>query len=60
VARKPRNFTFDPSGRFVYVASQDDHIIQVWAIDNKTGALTNTHQDIVVKAPVSLHFIKKW
>jgi len=60
VARKPRNFTFDPSGRFVYVASQDDHIIQVWAFNNKTGALTNIHQDIAVKAPVSLHFIKKW
>ena len=59
VGRKPRNFTFDPSGRFVYVACQDDHKVQVWAFNNKTGALTDTHQDIAVKAPVCLHFIKK-
>jgi 6-phosphogluconolactonase (cycloisomerase 2 family) len=59
VGRKPRNFSFDPSGRFVYVACQDDHKVQVWAFNNQTGTLTDTHQDIAVKAPVCLHFIKK-
>lgn len=59
VGRKPRNFTFDPSGRFVYVACQDDHKVQIFSFNNKTGALRDTHQDIAVKAPVCLHFSKK-
>lgn len=59
VARKPRNFNFDPTGRFVYVASQDDHKVEIYSFNDQTGELTNTHQDILVKAPVSLHFIEK-
>ena len=59
VARKPRNFSFDPTGHFVLVASQDDHKVEVYAFNDQTGELTNTHQDILVKAPVSLHFIEK-
>lgn len=59
VARKPRNFNFDPTGHFVFVASQDDHKVEVYSFNDQTGELTNTHQDIMVKAPVSLHFIEK-
>jgi enamine deaminase RidA (YjgF/YER057c/UK114 family) len=59
VARKPRNFSFDPTGHFVYVASQDDHKVEVYSFNDQTGELTNTHQDIIVQAPVSLHFIEK-
>jgi 6-phosphogluconolactonase len=59
VARKPRNFNFDPTGKFVYVASQDDHKVEVYSFNDQTGELNNTHQDILVKAPVSLHFIEK-
>jgi 6-phosphogluconolactonase len=59
VARKPRNFNFDPTGNFVLIASQDDHKVEVYAFNDQTGELTNTHQDILVKAPVSLHFIEK-
>jgi len=59
VARKPRNFNFDPSGHFVFVASQDDHKVEIYSFNDQTGELRNTHQDIMVKAPVSLHFIEK-
>jgi len=59
VARKPRNFNFDPTGHFVYVASQDDHKVEVYSFNDQTGELTNTHQDLLVQAPVSLHFIEK-
>jgi len=59
VARKPRNFNFDPTGHFVFVASQDDHKVEVYSFNDQTGELTNTHQDIMVKAPVSLHFMEK-
>lgn len=59
VGKKPRNFSFDPAGKFVYVAAQDDQIVQVWKFNNDTGRLTNTQQDIPVKSPVCLHFIRK-
>jgi 6-phosphogluconolactonase (cycloisomerase 2 family) len=54
VAKIPRNFTFDPSGKFVLVASQEEDRVQVFHFDDKTGSLKDSHQDILVKAPVSL------
>lgn len=59
VARKPRNFNFDPTGQFVFVASQDDDKVEIYSFNDLTGELSNTHQDIKVKAPVSLHFLEK-
>jgi 6-phosphogluconolactonase len=57
VAKTPRNFQFDPSGRFVYVASQTENRIQKWAFEE--GVLTDTQQDIAVKQPVAILFLKK-
>jgi 6-phosphogluconolactonase (cycloisomerase 2 family) len=54
VAKIPRNFTFDPSGKFVLVASQEEDRVQVFHFDDKTGMLKDSHQDILVKSPVSL------
>jgi 6-phosphogluconolactonase len=54
VAKIPRNFTFDPSGEFVLVASQEEDRVQVFHFDDKTGSLLDSHQDIAVKSPVSL------
>lgn len=54
VAKIPRNFTFDPSGKFVLVASQEEDRVQVFKFNNVTGTLTDSHQDILVKSPVSL------
>ena len=54
VAKIPRNFTFDPSGNFVLVASQEEDRVQVFHFDDKTGSLKDSHQDILVKSPVSL------
>jgi 6-phosphogluconolactonase (cycloisomerase 2 family) len=54
VAKIPRNFTFDPSGKFVLVASQEEDRVQVFHFDDKTGSLKDSHQDILVKSPVSL------
>jgi 6-phosphogluconolactonase (cycloisomerase 2 family) len=54
VAKIPRNFTFDPSGNFVLVASQEEDRVQVFSFDDATGSLRNLHQDILVKSPVSL------
>ena len=54
VAKIPRNFTFDPSGKFVLVASQEEDRVQVFLFNDTTGSLQNIHQDILVKSPVSL------
>lgn len=54
--RHPRNFVITPDGRFLLVASRDDNKIQVFAVDNETGLLTDTGQDIPVSKPVCLKF----
>lgn len=55
-ARHPRNFVITPNGKFLLVASRDDNKIQVFAINNETGLLTNTSQDILINKPVCLKF----
>jgi len=54
VAKIPRNFTFDSSGKFVLVASQEEDRVQVFSFNDTTGSLQDIHQDILVKSPVSL------
>lgn len=58
VAKKPRNFSFDPTGKHVLVASQDENKVQVFAFDDKKGTLKDTGQDIQVRMPVCLSFIR--
>lgn len=57
VAVKPRNFSFDPSGKFVLVGSQDEHLVQVFSFNDKNGNMKNTHQDIAIKSPVCISFV---
>lgn len=59
VAQKPRNFSFDPSGKFVFVASQDEKRVQVFSFDDSNGTMTDTQQDINVSMPVCLIFVKR-
>ncbi len=56
VAKKPRNFSFSPNGKFVFVASQEDNKIQVFSFDESTGKLTDTKKDISVQMPVCIDF----
>lgn len=56
VATMPRNFSFDPTGKFVFVASQKENRIQVFSFDDQIGRMKDTKQDIQVKAPVCLVF----
>ena len=56
VANMPRNFSFDPTGKFVFVASQKENKIQVFTFDDQIGRMKDTKQDILVKAPVCLVF----
>lgn len=54
--RHPRNFVITPNGKFLLVASRDDNKIQVFAVNDDTGLLTDTNQDIMLSKPVCLKF----
>lgn len=51
----PRNFTLDPSGKFLLVANMKTENIAVFSIDENTGMLTYLH-DFKVPEPVCLLF----
>ena len=56
--KHPRNFAITPNGKFLLVASRDDNVIQVFAIDKKTGMLQDTKQDIFIDKPVCIKFTR--
>ncbi|WP_308991411.1 lactonase family protein [Mariniflexile litorale] len=51
----PRNFTLDPSGKFLLVANQKSRNISVFSIDTSSGTLTFLH-DVKAPTPVCLLF----
>jgi 6-phosphogluconolactonase len=51
---KPRNFSIDPTGRFLLVANQESDVIVVFKRNEETGLLTDTGERIEVKTPVCL------
>ena len=58
VTAKPRMFSFDPTGKFVLVAGQEGHTVQVFAFNDQTGSMTDTKQDIRLPMPVCLTFVQ--
>jgi 6-phosphogluconolactonase len=54
----PRNFTIDPSGKFLLVANQKSDEVVIFNRNDVTGALTDAGQRIKVGAPVCLVFTK--
>ena len=57
LGKTPRNFNFDPSGKFLLVANQNSDEIVVFRIDKTTGLLTDTGQRIEVGNPVCIKWI---
>jgi 6-phosphogluconolactonase len=55
--RTPRDIAVTPDGAFLLAASQDDHLISVFAIDAATGALQATGHRLELKSPTCLCFI---
>ncbi|MBX3240051.1 MAG: lactonase family protein [Chitinophagaceae bacterium] len=55
----PRNFTIDPSGRFLLVGNQNSDYISIFNRDGNTGLLTDTGTRITVGKPVCLKWISK-
>jgi len=52
----PRNFSLDPSGRWLPVANQRSDSVVVFGRDPDNGRLTPTHQRIAIPSPVCLRF----
>lgn len=56
--RHPRNFVITPNGKYLLAASRDSNLIEVFEIDENTGALRNIGKDITdIDTPVFLKFI---
>lgn len=52
--KHPRNFAISPDGNLLLCACRDDNRIEIYSIDKKTGALTDTGKTIEVPAPVCI------
>jgi len=52
----PRNFSLDPSGRWLLVANQRSDSVVVFGRDPENGRLTPTRQRIALPSPVCLRF----
>jgi 6-phosphogluconolactonase len=52
----PRNFSLDPTGRWLLVANQRSNSIVMFRRDQESGRLTPTHQRLALPSPVCLRF----
>jgi 6-phosphogluconolactonase len=53
----PRNFTLDPTGRWLLVANQRSGSVVVFARDQESGRLTPTAQRLAIPSPVCVRFL---
>lgn len=58
IGKAPRNFNFDPTGKFLLVANQGSDEIVIFKRNPQTGLLTDTGQRIKVPMPVCIKWIK--
>ncbi len=57
VTKKPRFFSFDPTGKFVFVCGQDGNQVQVFSFDSNTGKMKSLQRDIDLISPVAIEFL---
>jgi 6-phosphogluconolactonase len=55
--KHPRNFAIDPSGHYLLVANRDTDNIDEFSIDQTTGLLKATGNEIKVPNPVCVKFL---
>ncbi|GGI22261.1 lactonase family protein [Pedobacter mendelii] len=58
LGKGPRNFSIDPSGKFLLVANQYTNDVVIFKRNKLTGKLTDSGKKIEVAAPVNLVFTK--
>jgi 6-phosphogluconolactonase len=54
----PRDFNFDPSGKFMVVGNQKTNDLVVYSVDPKTGKMTFLSKSIALKDPICFVFLK--
>jgi len=53
----PRNFTLDPTERWMLVANQDSNLLSVFARDPQTGTLAEVGRSVAAAAPMCILFV---
>ncbi len=53
----PRNFTLDPTERWMLVANQDSNLLSVFARDPQTGTLADVGRSVAAAAPMCILFV---
>jgi 6-phosphogluconolactonase len=53
----PRNFTLDPTERWMLVANQDSNLLSVFARNPQTGALAEEGKSVAAPAPMCILFV---
>ena len=56
LGKGPRDFTIDPTGKFLLVAHQNTNEVVIFSIDKASGKLTDTGKRIALCSPVNLVF----
>lgn len=59
LGKAPRNFSIDPTGKFLLVANQDSDEVVVFNRDVSTGLLTDSGKRIAIPRPVCLKWVKQ-
>lgn len=55
--KTPRNFTLDPTERWMLVANQDSSLLSVFARDPETGLLANDGKSVDAATPMCIQFV---
>jgi 6-phosphogluconolactonase len=55
--KTPRNFTLDPTERWMLVANQDSSLLSVFARDPETGLLANEGKSVSAATPMCIRFV---
>jgi 6-phosphogluconolactonase len=59
LGKTPRNFSFDPSGNYLFAANQNSNNIVVFRVDHTTGLLKDTGNRIDVGNPVCVKWVER-
>lgn len=57
LGKTPRNFRFDPTGKWLLAENQTSNTIFTFAVDATTGQLAPTQKKVEVKSPACIRFV---
>ncbi len=55
----PRNFAFEPSGRWLIVGNQDSKSVYTFKVDRKTGRLKQAGPPLTIDSPAMVDFVPR-